>query len=331
MKFPERIKLANRPTPIEKLERLSKELGGPNIYVKRDDLTGSVLSGNKVRKLEYVMKEAMDQRADIILTCGGIQSNHCRATAAIGAKLGIKVHLILAGEKPEWQGNFFLSQLFGATFELISMEAYTEHLDFIMKQVYEKHFKNGFKPYVIPTGASSGLGTFGYYGCMKEIVNQSKEMDVHFDSVVTALGSGGTLAGLFLYTKLNGIRTDVYGVSVAADEAYFRERVCAILKDAMGYLNFKRVISCNDLKIIDGYVGDGYGLSRDYERKFIKKIARQEGLMLDPVYTGKAFYGLVEEIKNGRFKKDENVLFIHTGGIFGLFAHADQFKPTQIG
>jgi len=276
--------------------------------------------------LEYALKEAVDLGADMLITCGGIQSNHCRATAAMGAKLGIKVHLILAGDSPEFQGNFLLDELFGASYQLITPEAYGSQLNLVIKKVYEKLYSDGYKPYVIPTGASNGIGTFGYYRCMKEIVKQEEKMGIQFDSIVTPLGSGGTLGGLFLYSKLNGLRKNIYGINIAADEAYFRQRISEIIKESMEYLSINHKLSCDDLNIIDGYVGDGYALSRSYEIDFIKKIAALEGIVLDPVYTGKAFYGLVEEIKNRRFNKNENILFIHTGGLMGLFPKAKLFK-----
>ncbi len=237
----------------------------------------------------------------MLITCGGIQSNHCRATAAMGAKLGIKVHLILAGDSPELQGNFLLDELFGASYQFITPEAYGSQLNLVIKKVYEKLYSDGYKPYVIPTGASNGIGTFGYYRCMKEIVKQEEKMGIQFDSIVTALGSGGTVGGLFLYAKLNGLRKNIYGINISADESYFRQRISEIIKESMEYLSINHKLSCDDLNIIDGYVGDGYALSRSYEIDFIKKSLALEGIVLDPVYTGKALYGLVEEIKNRRF------------------------------
>ncbi len=326
IKIPERIHLANLPTRIEKLERLSKEAGGPQIYIKRDDQTGTEISGNKIRKLEYVIKEALDQNCDYLITCGGIQSNHARATAATAAKLGLGCCLVLMdSEKDSIQGNYFLGKLLGADIKLISQEDYTTRRMDIMNEIKEELVNKGHKPYIIPLGASNGIGTFGYYTAMEEIMQQEKEMGIHFDAIVLTVGSGGTYSGMFLGNKIMKNNSEVYGINISETADYFVERIMEILKDSSEYIDYKENFSKNEIKIIDGYAGEGYAKSRPEEIEFIYKLAKLESVILDPVYTGKAMYGLINEIKKGNMKNHKNILFIHTGGLFGLFPKTDLF------
>jgi D-cysteine desulfhydrase len=317
MKMPERIRLANLPTKIEKLERLSQELGR-NIWIKRDDQTGMEVSGNKVRKLEFAMKEALDQGCDHLITCGGIQSNHARATAAVAAKLGMGCTLVLRGEDTEdREGNLFLETLMGAKLVFVSPEEFEESLDEIMEDIGARLAKDGKKGYILPVGASNGIGSFGYLKAYDEIVQQEREMGLEFDAIVATVGSGGTFAGLYAGNMLDGDKRDVLGINISSTAEYFRERVCDLLHEMKEYSEIPFGIKEEDIPIIDGYPGLGYALSRDEELQFIKWLARLEGLVLDPVYTGKAMYGLVQEIEKGRLDKYENILYIHTGGIFG--------------
>lgn len=327
IQVPGRIKFANMPTKIEKLERFSKMLGGPNIYIKRDDQTGLEVSGNKIRKLEFSVKEAIDKGANVLITCGGIQSNHCRATAAVAARLGIKSVLVLRGNSGvEVDGNLFIDKLLGADIRFITAEEYKNSRTEIMEQVKEEYEKEGYISYIIPEGASNGIGTFGYYNAMKEVIEQEEELGVHFDKVVLAVGSGGTYAGTFLANKILENNCEILGINICDDSDYFKNRIYEILQESMKYISMDLEISKDEIKIIDGYVGKGYALSREEEINFIKEFAKLEGIILDPVYTGKAMYGLSEEIKNGRFKNNENILFIHTGGAFGIFPQKELFK-----
>ncbi|MHB8126677.1 MAG: D-cysteine desulfhydrase family protein [Desulfitobacteriaceae bacterium] len=326
MKIPERILLANLPTKIEKLERLSQELGGPCIYLKRDDQTGMEISGNKIRKLEFSIKEALSLGCNYLITCGGIQSNHCRATAAVAAKLGLKVCLVLLKNKEEEiDGNLFLDKLFGAEIRYFNPEENQAELAEILKQVSSDAEKKGFKPYIIPVGASNGIGAFGYFQAMKEIAWQEKEMGVQFDMIVSAVGSGGTYSGLFLGKKVLNHPADIYGVNICENTDYFVQIIDNILQESLEYLNIEFLYAKNEIHLIDGYVGRGYALSSQAELQFIHKLAKMEGVILDPVYTGKAMYGLTEEIKKGRLKAYQNILFIHTGGLFGLFPQKNMF------
>lgn len=327
IKFPERIQLANLPTRIEKLDRLSKALGGPEIYIKRDDQTGTELSGNKVRKLEYSVKEALDKGCDYLITCGGLQSNHCRATVSAAVKLGMKCCLVLRGEKDsEPVGNLLLDRILGAEIRFITAEEYSNQRAEIMEVLKNEMEKKGFKPYIIPEGASNGIGSFGYYTALEEIIGQEKEMNTRFDCIVLATGSGGTYSGLWLANKLQKNPADIYAIIVGSDAEYFNSRIPEILHESMKYLDVDIPVTKEDINIIDGYVGRGYALSSPEELEFISYLARLEGVILDPVYTGKAMYGLSKEIKKGTFKDYKNILFIHTGGLYGLFPQGNLFE-----
>ncbi|SHJ23793.1 D-cysteine desulfhydrase [Dethiosulfatibacter aminovorans DSM 17477] len=327
MNLPSRKLIANLPTRIEKLERFSQKFEGYNIYIKRDDQTGMEYSGNKVRKLEYTVMEALESGADYLITCGGIQSNHARATAAVAARLGLKSYLVLRdkGEK-HLEGNCFLDRMLGAEIKFITAEEYSSSRMEIMAEIKKKLDEKGHKAYIIPEGASNGIGTFGYFNAMNEILEQEKEMEIKFDAVVTAVGSGGTYAGLFYANRIAGNDADVFGFNVCDDDEYFKNAVDKILKESFQYTDEPVDYSKDDIKIIDGYVGEGYALSRAEELDFILEFSKEEGIILDPVYTGKAMYGLYNEIKKGTFDRYENILFIHTGGLYGLFPKMEQFN-----
>ncbi|QUH21308.1 D-cysteine desulfhydrase family protein [Alkaliphilus sp. B6464] len=326
IKLPNRIHLANLPTRIERLDRLSKELGGPQIFIKRDDQTGSEVSGNKIRKLEYVIQEALDQNCNYLITCGGIQSNHARATVAAAARLGLASCVVLRSSgNDSLEGNYFLNKLLGADIKLISPEDYRERRMDIMEGIKANLIKQGYRPYIIPEGASNGIGTFGYYTGMEEILEQEKKMGIEFDAIALAVGSGGTYGGMFLANKLLGHGTKIFGINVCDSASYFQSRIYEILQDSFSYIDKTIDFSKEEIQIIDGYVGEGYAISRSEELEFIHYLAKLEGVILDPVYTGKAMYGLVNEIKKGNFNKYKNILFIHTGGLFGLFSKKDLF------
>lgn len=321
-----KLKLGNFPTRIERLEKFSTMVKG-HVYIKRDDQTGTEFSGNKIRKLEYSINEAINNDCDTLITCGGIQSNHARATAAAGIKLGLKSVLVLrSDEKPELEGNYLIDKIIGADVRIISSEDYRERRQEIMENILKELEAKGRKGYIIPEGASNGIGTFGYLACFKEILKQEKEHGIIFDTIVTAVGSGGTFAGLYLGNKLTDSGKKIVGINVCDTAEYFKERVSEILEEVKTYIpNTEFEISKDDMCIIDGYVGDGYAVSRTEELDFICDFAEAEGIILDPVYTGKAMRGLYTEIKKGTFKDSKNILFIHTGGLFGLFSKRNQF------
>lgn len=322
-----KLSLANFPTKIEKLEKISNE-SGVNIYIKRDDQTGSEISGNKIRKLEYSIYEALENGCDTLITCGGIQSNHARATAAAGIKLGMRAILVLrSDETPEMEGNYFLDKVIGADVRIISSDNYRERRMEIMQKIKAESDAEGHKAYIIPEGASNGIGSLGYYSAMKEIKEQEKELGIKFDRIVAAVGSGGTYAGLCMGNAefFNGEKK-ITGFNVCDDAEFFKKRSEEIIEEAQKYLDKSIIIKAEEMDIIDGYVGIGYAQSRDEELEFIQKTAKKEGVIFDPVYTGKAMYGMMNEIEKGTFKKGENVLFIHTGGLFGIFSKRNQFK-----
>lgn len=321
-----KLRLGNFPTRIERLEKFST-IVKEHVYIKRDDQTGTEFSGNKIRKLEYSINEAINNDYDTLITCGGIQSNHARATAAAGIKLGLKSVLVLrSDEKPELEGNYLIDKIMGADVRIISSEDYRERRQEIMENILKELEAKGRKGYIIPEGASNGIGTFGYLACFNEILEQEKEHGIVFDTIVTAIGSGGTFAGLYLGNKLTNSGKKIVGINVCDTAEYFKERVSEILKEVKTYIpDTEFEISKDDMCIIDGYVGDGYAVSRTEELDFICDFAEAEGIVLDPVYTGKAMRGLYTEIKKGTFKDSKNILFIHTGGLFGLFSKRDQF------
>jgi len=325
MKIPKKLNLAFLPTPIYKIENLSKELN-ENIFIKRDDLTGVEFSGNKIRKLEYSVFQALIENAEVLITCGGIQSNHARATAMVAAKLGLKSHLVLRSNSvPSPKGNHLLDMLVGAKITYLSENEFQNNLKHKMEEIKKEYKKNGIISYIIPLGASNGIGNFGYYNCMDEIIEFEKINNIIFDTIVCTVGSGGTYSGLFLNNLINNHNRKIIGFNVSDDSDYFKKKVEEIVNESMNLINIKKDFSKEDIEIIDGYVGRGYALSTSSELEFIKKIAKSEGIVLDPVYTGKCFKGMYEEIKKDRFKDSTNILFIHTGGLFGLFPKADEF------
>ena len=324
-----RMTLANLPTKIEKLERLSAEFG-TNIWLKRDDHTGSEISGNKVRKLEYLAQDAVNKGCNLLITCGGIQSNHCRATVAVATKLGMKSAVLLRiSEQPPVKGNYFLDKLMGADVKFCTREEYSKQRGEIMEAMAQEYRKQGYNPYVIPEGASNELGTLGYYNCMNEIVYQESQLGVKFDTVVVATGSGGTAAGLYLANELHNYGKRVVSMAVCDDIEYFTNIIENISNGALEYLpEYKGTqLKRENIEVIDKYVGLGYAISRPEELEFIKHVARTEAVILDPVYTGKAMYGVYNELKEGgALVGSKNILFIHTGGLFGLFPVSEQFE-----
>ena len=305
---PERLSLARLPTPIERFTRIRD---GWTVLVKRDDLTGAALSGNKARKLEYLLAEARASGARRVLTCGGVQSNHCRATAVAAARLGLACQLFLRTSTPPGPddaatGNLKIDRIVGAEVYFITPEQYRDRMALMVD-------KAGADGYVIPEGGSNALGTWGYIRAVDEMVPQ---WEVPPSSIVCATGSGGTLAGLAIGLRRRGLDVPLHGVAVCDDAPYFRDVVDRISAEATDrWPDLPRVRS-GEVSIVEGYKGRGYALSTTEEEADIEWVARTSGLILDPVYTGKAFRALLCE--PDRF--GPRPLFIHTGGIFGLLA-----------
>lgn len=309
-----RLRLANLPTPIQKLVRLSDELG-VNVYLKRDDFTGTEVSGNKIRKLEYSIADALNQGCDTLITAGGVQSNHCRATAAAAAKLGLGCDLVVRGEDPKSiEGNLFMDKALGARVHLISPEQSREEK---MDEVVKNLKNQGHKPYLIPVGASNAVGSLGYAAAIEEITKQEHELGVEFDTIVIAVGSGGTYSGLWFENQKQGAKRKIYGFAVDHNEEIFVETISDIIKEMYRNEGLEEPQRLNDILINDEYIGTGYAKSRPEEMDFIMKVSREHGFLLDPVYTGKGFYGMVSEIEKGSFKDAKNILFINTGGLQG--------------
>ena len=330
--YPARLQLALTPTPLQLLQRLSKEIGGPRIWVKRDDLTGAALSGNKIRKLEFSLAQALAQGCDTVITCGGLQSNHCRATAILCAQLGLQCHLILRGEtQPPYDGNLLLDHLCGAEVRTFPVERYQKHLNQLLRETADELRRAGRNPFVIPTGASDGIGLWGYVAACAELRADFAQHAIQPRHIVCATGSGGTQAGLTAGVALNAIDASVWGVAVCDDETYFINKVRADLRDwknrwagACHLMAFD--IEQLPIRVIDGYVGPGYAKADAKVFETIKRAARTEGLVLDPVYTGKAFHAMLCEIERGRFAGSDDIVFIHTGGIYGLFPQREQIN-----
>lgn len=329
MIFPEKLNLANIPTKIIKLCKLSK-IYGANIYLKRDDLTGFLTGGNKIRKLEFFFKDIIQKGCDTVITCGGIQSNHARATAVVARRLGIDPVLILRGDKTShYSGNLLIDKILGAKVITIDHQEY-KRIDSVLKECSIHLKADGKRPYIIPEGGSNGLGSFGYIHMMKELKKQMKEMSIEIDSIVHAVGSGGTSAGLVIGKKLYNIKADIYGINVCNDKEYFVKRIYKIIMEAKRKYSIDIDIKSKELNIIDGYKGLGYAISRDEEIELIIEIAREEGIIFDPVYTGKAILGMLDQLNVDKNRFGENILFIHTGGILGLLTKEKEGKFSQI-
>jgi D-cysteine desulfhydrase len=315
--------LARRPTPLVPLHRLGDDLG-VNLWCKRDDLTGFGLSGNKVRKLDHLLADAEAQGADVLLTTGGIQSNHARATAVAARMRGLDVGLLLRGEAPTpagTDGNLLLDHLLGAALRWCTPEDYRARRNELLAGWAEELRAEGRRPYVIPEGGSNGRGALGFVDAAREVGEQAAALGLRFDAVVCAVGSGGTLAGLAMGVHA-GLPGPVVGVAVCDDAATFEAAVLRIAAEAaplgappLGTLG-------TDWRVLEGYQGAGYGIAGAEVWGWVRQAARREGLLLDPVYTGKALHGLAGEIAAGRIGGD--VLFWHTGGAFGLFGRGEE-------
>jgi D-cysteine desulfhydrase len=328
--YPRKIDLAQTPTPLQYLERASSKWGhGHRLWVKRDDLTGCTLSGNKVRKLEYITAHAIDNGFDTLITCGGLQSNHCRATAFAGAQLGLKVHLLLRGDEPvDKEGNLLLDHLAGAEVSCYPKRQYIEEIDDLFRQWQSHYSELGRSALAVPTGGSDGIGIWGYIKACEELKAQFTENKIEQAHIITATGSGGTQAGLTAGTLLHELPASVWGVNVCDDEQYFQQKVRADTKDLQ-----KRYPVVPDFEVspnvIDGYVGMGYGVADASIFQLIEELGKLEGLILDPVYTGKAFSGMLAEIEKGRFEGTQDIVFMHTGGIFGVFPQRAGFVDND--
>lgn len=320
-----KINLANLPTPIEKTDF---QIKGHNIYIKRDDLTGAELSGNKVRKLEYVIADAKDKNSDILITCGGIQSNHARATAVAAVRTGLKAELFLSTDIPiKNEGNVLLDRLFGAKITPVKSEDF-KNIDRIMDKVKEDYAQKGLKAYPIPVGASNRIGNLGYLNAFNEILEYEEKTGIVFDTIVTTIGSGGTYSGLWLGNHLNKSGKKIVGINVAENAEHFKKVITDISNQTLEDLGEEQIVKAENITVIDGFVGRGYALSTQDEINFIKETTIRTGILFDPVYTGKAFKGLHDTLMKSpeliSSMENSNILFIHTGGLYSVFSRADE-------
>ena len=314
MKEIPRLHFAHLPTPIEELPRLSETLGGPRILIKRDDQTGLAFGGNKTRKLEFLVAEALEQGAQTLITGGALQSNHCRQTAAAAARFGLDCMLILNGKMPEYaSANLLLDHLFGA--QIVNVQERADR-DQALQETYDKAVAAGKRPYLVTYGGSSPTGALGYAFAVKEFMQQNLQADW----IVFGTSSGGTHAGLVLGQRVFGFKGKVLGISIDEPEEWLKTRVSALASDASERLGTRVEFTPDDVLANEEYCQAGYGVLTDAEREAVKLFAKYEGLLLDPVYTGRAAAGMIDHIRKGFFKKDETVLFWHTGGQPALFA-----------
>jgi L-cysteate sulfo-lyase len=311
------------PTPLIELTRLSKTLGGPNIYMKRDDNTGLALGGNKTRKLEYIMGDALAKGADTVITAGAIQSNHCRQTAGAAASLGLECHLVLGGKKPEQpQGNLLLDKVYGCHIHWAGENRKGEDIPALVAQLKAE----GKKPYIIPYGGSNELGAVAFIEAYKELNAQREALKVDFSHIVFASSSGATHAGLMLGNKILQTHSQIVGINIdkgEMDKVPFDEHIVSLANSTAQLIAADYQFTADDLILNSDYVGDGYGVIGELEKEAIALTAQNEGILLDPVYTGRAMGGLIDMIRTGQIKATDNVLFWHTGGAPALFAYAD--------
>ena len=324
-RFPRR-RYTEGKTPIEKLSRLSAELGGPTIYMKRDDLLGLAGGGNKTRKLEFLVADALQQGADTLITCGAVQSNHCRLTLAAAVKEGLKCRLVLeervpGSYRPEAGGNNFLFRLLGV--EKITVVAGGSDMPAAMQQVADEVAAEGRKAYVIPGGGSTPLGATGYVACAQEIQEQTFDLGIDIDHVVCASGSAGTHAGLVTGFHGNNSNIAVSGINVSRPKDEQEQLVYELVKETAVHVGIRADIPARAVRCYDEYVGPGYSLPTAEMTEAVRMLAGLEGILMDPVYTGKAMAGCIDLVRKGIFKKGENVLFVHTGGSPALYVYME--------
>ena len=323
-------------TPIHKLENLSKKYG-VNIYIKRDDMTGLGMGGNKLRKLDYLLKDALDNDCNVLLTYGGAQTNHGRLTAAVAARFGLKCGIIMDGPAPKIaSGNLILDKMMGADLYFMDdtsfkdepkevyQEKYKQLVDKTTKEVVSIYEEKGDKVYLIPIGGSSPVGAAGYVLAAKEIKDQLEEMNINMDYVFTGFGSTGTFGGLYLGAKYYNAGFKTVGIAVShKNDLEIQEKVDYII-ETNKFLELGVDVKIDDMWIEKGYVGISYNVPDPETRKYVYMMAREEAIILDPCYTGKTFRGMIEMIENGKIPQNSNVMFIHTGGAPGLFSERHQ-------
>jgi len=317
--YPKRIQIAYLPTPIEPLSRLSKHLGGPDLYIKRDDQTGLATGGNKTRKLEFLIAEALAQGKDHVITTGAPQSNHCRQTAAAAARCGLGCTVVLRGNKPDQvTGNYLLDDILGAHIYWAGDRSTKD----VVEEVENQLEAMGRKPYIIPLGGSNVVGATGYVLAMKELMDQLVQEQLNIDFIVFPSSSGGTQAGMVLGAQVYGFNGTVLGISVDHPADTLQTQVGALATATSTHLGLQQSPLLDRVVVNDDYIGPGYAVVTETEREAIRLVAQREGILLDPVYTGRAMGGLIDLIRWGAFTRGQKVLFWHTGGTAALPAFA---------
>jgi len=321
MRQPTRFPLAHLPTPLEPLERLSAALGGPKLWIKRDDQTGLAGGGNKTRKLELLIADALAQHADVVLTVGAVQSNHCRQTAAAAARAGLDCTLVLRGVAPpreQWTGNLLLDELLGARL----VWAGDRDRDVVMEEAGREERAAGRQPYLIPLGGSNVVGAAAYALAFAELWGQMQERGVAFDRVVFASSSGGTQAGLVAGAAACGYEGQLLAISIDQTSADLSALASPLAAEVCRHLEIGGPPPARLIAVNDDYLGGGYAVMGEPEREAIRLLARSEGILVDPVYTGRTMAGLMDLIRRGAIGRSETVLFWHTGGVPTLFAYS---------
>jgi D-cysteine desulfhydrase family pyridoxal phosphate-dependent enzyme len=318
-----RLHVAQLPTPLEEAHRLSAALGGPRIFLKRDDLTGVGLGGNKVRKLEFVIGRAVADGCDVLVVSGGFQSNLARIAAAMGNRLGLKVVLVLGGEPGESRlpvGNLLLDHLYGAAVHTVDTVPRWEFGTAVEDVTLELRRK-GLRPFIVPLGGSGPEGMAGYVSATEELLAQLSALSLRPTRLYVAVGSGGTFLGLALGALNQGAPYEVIGISVSRTREYLLEHLPLAARSAARALDLTHAPSGTNMRIHDDYIGPGYGAMTEGCRNAISLVARTEGVLLDPVYSGKAMHGLIDHIRSGRIASSESIVFLHTGGWPALFSY----------
>lgn len=328
-----RVKGAFLPTPLMEMPRLTKLLGGPRLLVKRDDNTGLAFGGNKARKLSFLVGDALQKGCDTLITSGGLQSNHCRQTAAMGAMYGLRVVLVLGGEEPlVHQANLLLDSILGAEVVFANSTEAGE-IEVAVEREVQRLKKDGRNPYVIPVGGSNVVGALGYAEAMMELLAQINEKQLTVDHIVVATGSGGTQGGLELGNRLLNAKIQIHGMMVLPKVTErLKERMSEIVSEGVRMITGEELAPENvidQLKTYSDYTGPAYAVATPGCIEAIQIMARTEGLIVDPVYTGKAVDGMIDLIRQGKFSKDETLVFLHTGGTPALFAYADHFQLSK--
>ena len=327
-RFP-RLHFAHLPTPLEPMKNLSKLLGGPNLWIKRDDCTGLAGGGNKTRKLEFLMADAVAQGADTIITQGATQSNHARQTAAIAAKMGMECHLLLedrTGSNDDdynHNGNVLLDQMLNAS---LTKHPIDTDMNAAMQELADSLSADGKKPYIIPGGGSNPIGALGYVNAAIELLTQANDMSLKIDHFVHATGSAGTQAGLVTGFCATNSKIPVLGIGVRAPKELQERNVFTLAEQTADYMGMAGVVKRENVIANTDYVGGGYGVPTDGMVEAVAMFASTEAILLDPVYSGKGAAGLIDLIRKGFFKKDENIVFLHTGGAQGLFGYRKAFN-----